>query len=129
MSTCEKCWRDAGGNSDRYHELIKTRVCTPEEQAGPDAGMCTRCGRKTLHQFTGECMAEEQEDMTTIGKCPICGEGLLTGGSCPSAWRHADSWQPSTYVTMHDWLCGCGHWNGPNLATCAQCGRKPGEQT
>ncbi len=28
-------------------------------------------------------------------------------------------------VSHHDWLCGCGHWNGPNLATCAMCGRTP----
>lgn len=27
----------------------------------------------------------------------------------------------------HDWYCGCGHWNGANLATCALCGRTPGE--
>jgi len=25
----------------------------------------------------------------------------------------------------HDWMCGCGWWNGCNLATCAQCGRAP----
>jgi hypothetical protein len=23
----------------------------------------------------------------------------------------------------HDWQCGCGHWNGPNLADCPACGR------
>ena len=23
----------------------------------------------------------------------------------------------------HDWQCGCGHWNGCNLAVCALCGR------
>lgn len=27
----------------------------------------------------------------------------------------------------HDWYCGCGHWNGPNLAICAMCGRTPNE--
>lgn len=27
----------------------------------------------------------------------------------------------------HDWYCGCGHWNGSNLAVCALCGRTPGE--
>lgn len=26
----------------------------------------------------------------------------------------------------HDWCCGCGHWNGANLAKCGQCGRQPG---
>jgi len=26
----------------------------------------------------------------------------------------------------HDWYCGCGHWNGSNLAVCAMCGRTPG---
>lgn len=25
----------------------------------------------------------------------------------------------------HDWYCGCGHWNGPNLAFCAICRRDP----
>jgi hypothetical protein len=27
----------------------------------------------------------------------------------------------------HDWLCGCGHWNGPNLPVCAVCRRPPGD--
>lgn len=27
----------------------------------------------------------------------------------------------------HDWGCGCGHYNGANLATCAMCGRTPGD--
>lgn len=25
----------------------------------------------------------------------------------------------------HDWLCGCGHWNGPNLPFCGMCNRRP----
>lgn len=25
----------------------------------------------------------------------------------------------------HDWQCGCGHWNGPNLDHCGDCGRTP----
>jgi hypothetical protein len=29
--------------------------------------------------------------------------------------------------TTHDWQCGCGHWNGANLAVCALCGRTPNE--
>lgn len=29
-------------------------------------------------------------------------------------------------MTTHDWQCGCGHWNGPNLPFCAQCERRPG---
>ena len=27
----------------------------------------------------------------------------------------------------HDWMCGCGHWNGPNLAVCGCCTRPAGE--
>jgi hypothetical protein len=27
-------------------------------------------------------------------------------------------------VESHDWYCGCGHWNGSNLAVCAGCGRE-----
>lgn len=59
MSACEKCWADTGGVG--YLELMKEReaagrVCTSEEQAGPDAGECRLCKRKTLHQYTGEPM-------------------------------------------------------------------------
>ena len=56
MPSCEKCWREAGGNPDRYKELLITRSCTPEEQAGPDAGMCPVCKRQTLHQYCKVCM-------------------------------------------------------------------------
>jgi len=61
MSACEKCWHDAHRGpqfsvAEEYARLISERPpCTPEEQAGPDAGTC-RCGRKTLHQHTGEPM-------------------------------------------------------------------------
>jgi len=27
----------------------------------------------------------------------------------------------------HDWYCGCGHWNGANLAVCAMCDRIPSD--
>lgn len=60
MSTCEKCWADSQGPYDdatqRYKDLLSERKCTPEEQAGPDAGECPMCKRKTLHQHTGEPM-------------------------------------------------------------------------
>jgi len=59
MASCEKCWRDAGGDAVRYEELVRSRQCTPEEQAGPDAGACPACYRRTLHGFTGECMNAE----------------------------------------------------------------------
>jgi len=60
MSACEKCWKDAGGDPDTYHELLELRranPCTPEEQAGPDATKCNICNRIVRHQVTGECMA------------------------------------------------------------------------
>jgi hypothetical protein len=61
MSACEKCWADSGGGVE-YHYLVSTRNCTPEEQAGEAAQFCPACGRKVLHQYTGECMAGcEQE--------------------------------------------------------------------
>jgi len=58
VSACEKCWTDSRNGGD-YHRLVKERAanpCTPEQQAGPDAGRCPRCGRKTAHQHTGELM-------------------------------------------------------------------------
>lgn len=66
MSVCAKCWRDAHRGPDvsvaeEYAALIARRVgplaCTPEEQAGPDATDCEKCGRRTRHQHTRECMA------------------------------------------------------------------------
>jgi hypothetical protein len=59
MSACEKCWRDSR-LANNYTELLfqrHTAVCTPEQQAGPDARVCEVCGRRTRHQITGECMA------------------------------------------------------------------------
>ena len=56
MSSCEKCWEDARGDHDRYQKLLARRLCTPEEQAGPDAGECPVCHRMTLHQWTKEPM-------------------------------------------------------------------------
>ena len=65
MSACEKCWRDAGfgwphrSTAEEYHRLMTERQvhpCTPEQQAGPDAGECPTCHRKTLHQHTREPM-------------------------------------------------------------------------
>ena len=56
MSTCEKCWRDAhaGGpyadvaeNYARLLEKRKDKPCTPEQQAGENAGWCPKCDRKS----------------------------------------------------------------------------------
>ncbi len=58
MSSCEKCVRDSRGGGD-YCKLLdfrKGNPCTPEQQAGPDAGVCPLCKRKVLHQYTDECM-------------------------------------------------------------------------
>lgn len=63
MSSCEKCWADAylmrSGEPQAvtYGRLVKERNCTPEQQAGPDATECSKCKRRTRHQYTGECMA------------------------------------------------------------------------
>jgi len=57
MSACEQCWRDSGGDADRYSALLETQNCTPEQQAGGnDADDCPKCKRKTVHLYTGRCM-------------------------------------------------------------------------
>ncbi len=56
MASCERCWREAGGNPALYQELIARRNCTPEEQAGRGAGECPVCGRRTIHQYVHVCM-------------------------------------------------------------------------
>lgn len=60
MSSCEKCWADAGGDPDEYRRLLKERdaiPCTPEEHAGPDATTCPACGRRAVHQWAKTCVA------------------------------------------------------------------------
>jgi hypothetical protein len=62
MASCERCWSEAGGNVERYMRMVETRdalghPCTPEEQAGPYAEECPKCGRKTVHQLCRVCMA------------------------------------------------------------------------
>ncbi len=62
MSACEKCWEDSAvarqaGDTDAYSRLLRSRVCTPEEQAGSYATKCPACDRWTCHQHTQECMA------------------------------------------------------------------------
>jgi hypothetical protein len=70
MASCEKCWGDAYVKSlytgysqaECYNKLLKEREnnpCTPEEQAGEDATICPKCGRKTIHQYAKVCMNSE----------------------------------------------------------------------
>jgi hypothetical protein len=61
MSCCEKCYADSMATGRRYMDLMNEReargeVCTPEQQAGLNAGQCPACKRMTLHQYTGEPM-------------------------------------------------------------------------
>ena len=56
MASCEQCWRDSHGDPELYRYFIKTRQCTPEEQAGLEARICPVCGRKALHEILHWCM-------------------------------------------------------------------------
>jgi len=56
MPSCEKCWRDSGGDPQEYARLIQERSCTPEQQAGADATECPVCHKMTIHQYAGRCM-------------------------------------------------------------------------
>ena len=67
MASCEKCWDDSarmtlgGANqAEVYRKLIKTRNCTPEEQAGGNspeyANVCPVCNRRTIHRVCNICV-------------------------------------------------------------------------
>lgn len=72
MASCEKCWSDSAvarevyGDSEAYRRLVSERQCSPEDQAGPDATMCPRCNRRTVHQHAHVCM---------VGFCGYEGRG------------------------------------------------------
>ena len=60
MASCEKCWNDSyygtpGDQGNRYIKLVRSRNCTPEEQAG-DGKICPSCNRKTIHMYAKICM-------------------------------------------------------------------------
>lgn len=72
MPACEKCWSDAHRGeqfsvAEEYARLIDERNCTPEEQAGPEAAKCSKCGRMTVHQYAKVCV--------------ICGWGIISDGT------------------------------------------------
>ena len=59
--SCERCWSDAShmfssSKSMAYRELVDSRDCTPEQQAGRDAEFCEKCQRWTIHQIVGACL-------------------------------------------------------------------------
>ena len=63
MPSCEKCWIDARGDAEQYERILTQRntnsmECTPEQQAGPDAGQCPFCLRKTMHMYSDVCMVK-----------------------------------------------------------------------
>lgn len=68
MASCEKCWRDAGGDPVLFAELVESRTgteneCTPEQQAGgEDAKMCPTCDRKCVHSICDICMNPDCDD-------------------------------------------------------------------
>lgn len=61
MAACERCWREAGGDSEEYAELVKRRDCTPEQQAGIGADHCPFCKRSTIHVMTDVCLVCERQ--------------------------------------------------------------------
>lgn len=67
MTSCEKCWKDSGGDPEEYHRLTHFRAgdpCSPEEQAGEeDARLCPKCKLNTVHVYAGRCMVENCDYM------------------------------------------------------------------
>ena len=105
MSSCEKCWQDAAGNVDDYVRLIKTRQCSPEEQAGPAAAICPDCNHRAVHQYTGQCQN------------PDC----LRGEYHKPEFAVADG--PASLVGTAPIICeGCGKEVNPDYGRCIRCG-------
>lgn len=108
MSSYERCWREAGGDAERYYELCRTRpACTPEEQAGEDARVCAACGRRAVHQHAGECMACEDAARTlqqerALHLARAMNAKMFPTATCPRVG--------CTLPAMHDGRCN-GVWS------------------
>lgn len=50
---------DIDGSGPTYRELVESRTCSPEEQAGPDGETCAACGLKSMHQICKVCMNKD----------------------------------------------------------------------
>lgn len=86
MTACEKCWRLAGGDPDRYRTLITESAnapCTPEEQAGPDAKRCPTCKRWTVHQHANVCTICGFDATPTVPNSMRDGEPFIFAGVDP----------------------------------------------
>jgi len=74
MVSCERCWershiiaREMGEEqTEAYRRLVRTKDCTPEQQAGPEAGECGKCKTHTVHQHTRQCIACGWQEPTVL---------------------------------------------------------------
>jgi hypothetical protein len=85
MATCERCWRDADGDPEKYESFLRIRAggpnglpeCTPEEQAGEDAKLCPNCGRQTIHQHCGDCMVSDCDGYLALPRFRVEGGTVM----------------------------------------------------
>jgi predicted amidophosphoribosyltransferase len=60
MPSCERCWSDSlshdGDQEAEYKQLLVSRRCTIEQQAGPEAAICPNCARAIVHQHAHVCL-------------------------------------------------------------------------
>ena len=85
----------------------------------------TRRGQETTGGLAEVCPAEYGQVCTCSAKqhnaaVDAAAKALIDALNSAEA---TPMWEPQF------WVCGCGHKNGYCLATCACCGRKPGERT
>ena len=141
MASCEKCWNDSKGELERYSQLIMLRVCSPEEQAGPEAGICPSCKRKTLHQHTNDCMAGCRGEGTK--QCSQCKQGWTCEKHPGTPWPHDECagpgmpcqnrechWRAENFPGINEecedenrLICsGCGGEINPDYGKCQRCG-------
>jgi hypothetical protein len=75
-----------------------------------------------------DCSWCQDAEVFTCGPCkPDVPDGYVGGSrfECGDRFAHLFlEWEEMD--APYNWECGCGHINGINLATCAQCDRKPG---
>jgi hypothetical protein len=128
MSACEKCWADAQTFDCLYTDLLAERhtdgLCTPEEQAGPDAGECPFCKRMTAHQHTRELMCgcnpvtavdsdtgPAQAEVATIESAPtVVAEGVQFSRSRALAQLEVHLWLTGG-PRSHQWGACLGYYD------------------
>lgn len=109
----------------RVKELEESSLLYEKHKQTNSPYQCPLC--LTEENITLSCNKIELEELIEGLNFSLNQERELSSISVKRIKNIESRLQEAEQLNSHDWQCGCSHWNGSNLAHCADCGRKPNE--